>query len=149
MWSVAESQARFNPIYMKAVGVSSILFFGLCSVYGIVKMLDTRPGLIIDSQGIVDNSSAISAGRVFWREMIAVRVAEISGQRFVVIDVVDPMRFDAGANFLHRMLNAANRNYTGSPINISSNSLQVTFDELVRMISQSFEANVGSDLQSA
>ncbi|HEV8484775.1 MAG TPA: STM3941 family protein, partial [Blastocatellia bacterium] len=83
LWSIAETQDRYNPLFVKGVALASGLFFALCGVSGLTTVFDTRPGLIIDAQGIMDNSSAGSVGRILWCEITALRVAEISGQRFL------------------------------------------------------------------
>ncbi len=144
IWLIADSQTRHNPLFMKAVAIVGVSFFGFGALYLSLKVFDTRPGLIIDDQGIVDNSSAVAAGRVLWEEVVALRVAEIAGQRFVTIVVVDPQKFAGRGNFLSRMSNAASIKMTGSPINISSNALCLKFDELVHELTAAFERHQGA-----
>lgn len=144
IWSIADTQARYNPLFMKAIAVAGVLFSGGGAVYCCFKVFDTRPGLIIDSQGIVDNSSAVAAGRIFWHEIIGLKVSEIAGQRFISIEVVDPKRFIDGGSFFSRMVNAANTKMTGSPINISSISLRVEFDKLVHELTEAFAKYKGA-----
>ena len=141
IWSIAGAQTRYNPLYMKAAAIAGVSFFGLCAIYGCLKVFDTRPGLIIDDQGIVDNSSAVATGRVFWDEIVALKVSEIAGQRFITILVAEPQK--RRGNFFGRMLNATNTTMTGSPINISSNSLRMKFDELVQVLNEAFEKHKG------
>jgi hypothetical protein len=129
---------------MKAVAIAGVSFFGLCALCGCFKVFDTRPGLIIDDQGIVDNSSAVGAGRILWDEVVALNVSEIAGQRFITIVVADPEKFVGRGVFLSRMLNAVNTKMTGSPINISSNSLGLKFDELVQALTAAFEKHKGA-----
>jgi hypothetical protein len=90
--------------------------------------------LVIDEVGILDNSSAVAAGRIFWHEIIGFRISEISGQRFITIEVIDPKRFIDRCGFVMRFLNSAKHDFVGSPINISSNALQADLDELVRLL---------------
>jgi len=144
IWSIADGQTRYNPLYVKAVAIAGVSFFGLCAIYGCLKVFDTQSGLIIDDQGIVDNSSAVAAGRILWNEVVALNVSEIAGQRFITVVVADPQKFVGRGNFLSRMLNAANTNMTGSPINISSQSLALKFDELVQAMTSAFEKHKGT-----
>ena len=139
VWSLADDQTRFNPLKMKAVAIANFSFCGLCAIYGYCKVFDTRPGLIIDAQGIVDNSSAVGAGRIPWDDILALKLTEIAGQRFITILVAEPHRYAGRGNFLSRMLNAANTKMTGSPINISSNSLRIKLDDLDHVLTQAFE----------
>ncbi len=144
IWSIADDQTRYNPLYMKAVAVAGVSFSGLCAIYGCFKVFDTRPGLIIDEQGIVDNSSAVAAGRIFWNEVLALNVSEIAGQRFITIVIADPQKLVGRGNFFGRMLNTASTKMTGSPINISSISLGLKFDELVQALTMAFEKHKGA-----
>jgi hypothetical protein len=139
IWWIADTQGQLSSLLMKAVAVADVAFFGLAAIYLCVKVLDTRPGLVIDSHGIVDNSNAVAAGRIFWHDIVGLRVSESAGQRFITIEVVNAERFVTRGNRLRQMLNAANTKMTGSPINISSNSLQVKFDDLVQVLADAFE----------
>ena len=145
LWSIADQQNRQAPFLMRTVAIAGILCFGSCTIYGCYKFFDNRPGLVIDSQGIIDNSSAVAVGRVFWREIIDIRESSITGQRFVSIEVIDPEIFIRQSNFLIKMLNAANLKLMGTPINISANSLWINFDELVQMLVQAYEEAQGTD----
>lgn len=139
IWSIAETQARFNPFYVRGVALAGAAFFGLCAVYGCIKAFDSRPGLIIDPEGLVDNSSAVAAGRIFWAEITGLKVSSVAGQRFLTITVVDPQKYVARGGVFKRMLNAANTKMTGSPINLSSNALRLKFEELVRLLTEAFD----------
>jgi hypothetical protein len=139
MWSYAESQRRYPPLYVRSAAVACGLFFGACSVYAFFKLLDSKPGLIVDLNGIVDNSSGVAAGRVPWDEIVAVKSSEIMGGRFLTIVVSNPQKYVGRGNFLLRMSNAANMKLTGSPINISSTALALKFDDLEEIIRLSAE----------
>ncbi|MFN9248509.1 MAG: STM3941 family protein [Planctomycetota bacterium] len=138
LWSIAEGQQRFFPLLVKSAAVAGVLFFSFCGVYGCFKLFDNRPGLIIDDEGIVDNSSAIGAGMVPWDEVVVLRISEISGQRFITVVVENPEKYAARGNALSRLANSANTRMTGSPINISANSLNIKFDELVQAMMFAF-----------
>jgi hypothetical protein len=139
MWSHADVQSRFSPHFVKAVAVAGISFFGLSAIYVGYKVFDSRPGLIIDSLGIIDNSSAVAAGRIFWHDIVGLNVSTISRQRFIVIEVVDPQEFIERGNLFRRILNTLNMKMMGSPIAISSNSLRANFDQLVALLTDAFE----------
>jgi len=136
---IADSQRRYNPLLMKGVAFAGVSFFGLCGIYGCIKFFDGRPGLILDKEGIVDNSSAVSAGRIPWSEITGLKVSEIAGQRFLTIEVVNVHKYIERGSFLKRMLNRANTKMVGSPINISANALRLNFDELLRVLTEEFE----------
>ena len=144
LWSIAETQTRFHPLRVRAAAVVGAFFFGICAVYGCIKFFDSKPGLIVDREGIVDNSSGVSVGRVPWDEITGLKVTALSGQRFLTIEVVDPRKYIGRGNFFQRQLIASNVKMTGSPINISSNSLSLKFDDLHRILVESFERYRGN-----
>lgn len=137
IWSIADTQNRLNPLFVKGVALAGISFFGLCGLYSCIKMFDNKPGLVIDAQGIVDNSSAVAAGRIPWDDIVGVKVYSIAGQKVLVIEVLDPQKYVERGSAFKRMLNAANTNTIGSPISITSNTLQIQFDELVNILTES------------
>ena len=56
--TIADNQTRFSPTFVKGAGIAGILFFSATGIYGIRKMFDNITGLIIDENGIVDNTNA-------------------------------------------------------------------------------------------
>jgi hypothetical protein len=141
MLDTATREASLEAIFLGGVGVAGILFFGLCGAYALFKLFDPRPGLIIDANGITDNSSAVAAGRIPWADVTDVRAWGTSGQWFLVIDVIDPQKYIKRAGLLLRWLVAANSKFTGSPIAISSVGLSVDFEELQSLVYNAFETS--------
>ena len=139
MWLVADAQTRPNPIFVKVIATLSILFFGLCTIYGCLKLRDKRPGLTIDDQGIVDHSSGVAVGRIPWSDVVGMNVTNIAGQRMITVLVVDPQKYIDSCSSFARMANASNTKMTGSPINISPSTLKVDFNELLRLLTEAYE----------
>jgi hypothetical protein len=139
IWSCADGTTDAVTVkWLAAIGAG---IFGICGVYGCFKVFDDKPGLVVDVQGIVDNSSAVAVGRVPWSDISAITVGSISHQRFLTIHVHDPRKYIAGGGFVRRWLNAANAKLTGSPINIASNSLALSFDELELIVKDAFRTH--------
>ncbi|MGH8621128.1 MAG: STM3941 family protein [Burkholderiales bacterium] len=134
LFDVADTQGRYAPIYIKGVSVLAIGFFGLCGFYGLLKLFDGSPGLVLDREGIIDNSSAIAAGRVAWREIRDIRVMSVSGQRLLAVIVNDPEKYLGRGDILGRLFVKMNYKLYGTPIFISSHSLKVTFEDLEKQI---------------
>nr|WP_315475912.1 STM3941 family protein [uncultured Undibacterium sp.] len=134
------SQGRFNsPILVHGIGVISIVFFGLCGLFGVRKILDKKPGLILSSSGIVDNSSGVSAGLIPWSEILGFDIFEVQKQKTLIVKVTKPERYIEVGGSVRRMLNRMNFKLCGSPIAITSNSLQIDFDELLDICNRYFE----------
>jgi hypothetical protein len=80
LWCIAGEQDHFHPLKVRTAAVAGVSFFGLCAVYGCLKLFDGKPGLIIDSRGIVDNSSGLRVGHVPWTDITGVKVTTVSSQ---------------------------------------------------------------------
>lgn len=126
------SQRRFNsPWLVHSIGMMSIVFFGLCGVFGVKKMFDKKPGLILSASGIVDNSSGVSAGFIPWSEIVGFDIFEVQRQKMLIVKVTHPERYIEVGGSMRRTFNRVNFKMCGSPIAITPNSLQIGFKELL------------------
>jgi hypothetical protein len=136
VWLLADAIPGLGSLLIKGAAVLVVGFCGLCGAYGLLKLFDTAPGLVLDQQGIIDNSSAVAAGRIRWDEITEIRFSTLEGQQFLTVQVANPKRFVEMGGFFRRMLNRANTWLVGSSINISASSLRISFDELTKQISE-------------
>jgi hypothetical protein len=121
---------------MRLAGAASIAFFGLVFVTVVPKLLDPRPGLVIDKDGILDNSSALSAGMVPWAEITGFEVTTVKSQTFLTILLANPDRFVERGGPIGRFVKRMNRKLYGSPVQISARTLAIGFDQLVALVEQ-------------
>jgi len=138
LWLIGGTGSGIEAVMIRGLAIATAAFFGLCGWFGARKLCDPAPGLILDHEGIVDNSSMISVGRIRWHESTGIRFTTFSGQRFLTIDVEDPGRFQRRGGWLRRKVNEANVWLVGSSINISANSLRVSFEELRGQVSECY-----------
>ena len=126
-----------NPTVIFIAGLASILFFGLAAVTVFRKLSDKNAGLIINRQGIIDNSSGVSAGLVLWTDIEKIKISQVMGQKFLMFMVKNPQEYlDKATNPLKRKGMEMNYRSYGSPISISANSLQTNFDELYNLLTE-------------
>jgi len=145
---VTEMRRFVPPWFIHGLGLVAALFFGGCAVYAIRKSFDTKAGLTLSSAGFVDNSSAIAAGFIPWSEVTGLGTYQVQSQRMLVIHVADAGKYIERGSAVRRAFNRANASLCGSPIVISSNALQMPFDELrteVAAYVSRYAANAGGD----
>lgn len=131
-----------NPIFTRGIGLVSVLFFGLCATYIGQKLLDNKPGLIIDEFGLTDNSSGVSAGQILWSDIKSISVTEIHRQKLIMLKVKNPQSYiDKQTSRLKRKMMQMNLNMYGTPLSISSNSLQIKFDDLHKILTDKLVAS--------
>ena len=120
-----------NPRFILIISIAAILFFGLMGFFIARKLPENKPGLIIDQEGLIDNSSALSPGQIPWSDIVNISVIEISRQKLILLDVKNPQDYiDRQSNGFKKKLMQINHNSYGTPISISANSLQIEFNEL-------------------
>jgi hypothetical protein len=124
-----------NPTVILIAGIASVIFFGLMAVTIFRKFSDKKPGLIINNEGITDNSSGVSAGLIPWTDIEEITISQVMDQKFLMFIVRNPEFYlEKVTNPLKR--NAMKMNYKtyGSPISISANALQTNFDDLHKLL---------------
>lgn len=112
------------------MGVAGMIFFTL-------KMFDKKPGLIIDSKGITDNASGVSAGFIPWEDIRHIYTTQVMSEKFVMIGVSNPEKYiDRQTKFLKRK--AMNYNYKayGSPISLTVSTLKINHDSLLLTLNE-------------
>jgi hypothetical protein len=129
-----------NPTRIAIAGYASIIFFGLCGVVIIRKLLDTKPGLVIDDRGIIDNSSGLSAGYILWSDVENISVVEIQKQRLLMLEVKNPQDYiSRQGNLLKRKGMEINDKMFGTPLSITASGLKMSFEDLSTLVKQKFQ----------
>jgi hypothetical protein len=131
-----------HPAKIAILGYASLIFFGLCAFLFVRKLSDNKPGLIIDETGLTVNSSGMSGGHVLWSDIEAFSVMEVHKQRLIMLHIKNPQLYiDRQTNLLKRKTMQLNNRMYGTPLSISSNSLKVSFERLVTLLSDHLEAS--------
>jgi len=132
--TISAHQTQVNPLVLKGIGIANILFFGVIGMYGIKKMFDTNVGLTIDDNGITDNTSATSIGLIEWSDITDITTKQIMSSKFLLIFTKDPNASLEKASGLKRKLMYANMKMYGTPIAITSTTLQYDFNALEKLL---------------
>src|SRR5262245_60883536 len=66
-----------------AVGVSGIVFFGMCLVFALWRLMRRKPALVLDDNGITDTASVISSGFIPWSDVTGIRILTIRNQKML------------------------------------------------------------------
>lgn len=128
-------------------GLVGAVVFGAATLFVAARLFSRRPGLVIDQEGIVDNTSYSSVGRVPWSQITWVQVQSFKlptysrslvirpqQPRIMVIGVRDPEQFRDRGNWLQCFLRRGTVSMFGGPVAISESVLRADFDDLARWI---------------
>lgn len=121
---------RYPAALMVAIGWFGVIFFGLCGVVAIKKLLDTGEQLRVGPSGIC--WTPWSDLTIPWSEITDVTGWEFRGQKTIVLHLRDPDRFPAKRPFA--ILAGANRALTGGDISISLAGTDRSFPEALAAI---------------
>ena len=125
---------KLDPAIVIVIGYVGLIFFGLAGLYILYKLFDKKPGLIIDNEGIYDNSSAAAGHLIKWERITGLRVEQVMSTKFILIDIKNPEEFMDGVNGLKKKLMWSTYKMYGTPTSISSSTLSCDFDELFQII---------------
>lgn len=136
---IAEHQS-LTPVFVQVLGWVAAVFFGICGLSIIRKLLDRSVGLRIDDQGIMDNTSSSAAGLVEWQDIERIERITIASNKMIMIHVVDPEKYIArGKNRMIRQAMKMNTKLYGTPITIISSSLKIKYKDLEKLILEQWD----------
>ena len=131
-----------SPVLIFIVGLAAFLFFGFAVFPLVKKLFQSKMGLIINDEGIIDNSGSASAGMILWKDMEGIDTVNVLSQQFIRITVKNPDEYiKRQTSAITRKMMAANYKKYGSPIQISANTLKVSFDKLYELLQNNFLEN--------
>lgn len=123
-----------SPPLVQLLGILSIVFFGTAGVYTLRKMGDKRAGLIIDDDGIYDNTNAASIGLIKWDDIIKMETEKIHSTKLLFIYVKNPDEYINRAKGVRKKLMQANKNMYGTPLSITSTNLKCNMETLQQLL---------------
>jgi hypothetical protein len=123
-----------NPTIIKIAGIAGVLFFGATGFYGIKKMFENNVGLLIDDNGIIDNTNASSIGLIKWSDIMEIKTEQVMSTKFLLIYTKDPNGILAKVTGIKRKLMAGNLKMYGTPVSITSNTLKYNFNDLEKLL---------------
>ncbi|MDR2037331.1 MAG: hypothetical protein LBQ60_05350 [Bacteroidales bacterium] len=118
-------------IFQKIIASACILFFGIAMIIFPRKLFDNTQNLVIDRYGITDNITRPRAGTIEWNDITHVEITKISGNKMLLIFVIDPEKY------LSRVKAKGLRNnyyMAGTPFVIPSSMLKIKLNDLESLI---------------
>jgi len=131
-----------NRIIVLTIGLLNILFFGLCAFVFFLQLIGykyNKKGIIINQNGIIDNSNVNSIGFIPWTDIKEVKINSVLGKQILTIIVYNPYDYINRQSYLNKRKGMeADLKCTGSPINISTGTLNTNTKKLYKKIEFEF-----------
>lgn len=129
-----------NPGTIRIIGIACASISCLGVIYFGTKLFDDKAGLTINSQGIIDNTHAMSTGLIAWNDITAIETLKDGPVKILVLYTDYPEKYIGRAkNALVKSLMKANYQAHGSPLSLTSGSLRIKFEELEQLVISEFK----------
>jgi hypothetical protein len=124
-----------NEYQIRNGGIIATILFAILGLLWFKKLFDKKDGLIINDDGIIDNSNGTSVGLIKWNDIIGFRTEQVFSQKFIMVDVKNPDYYiEQKKNKLGKNAMIMNYEKFGSPLSIISSSLDYKFGELEKLL---------------
>lgn len=124
-------------MYSVAVGVISFSVV-VCGFLLTKILFDRSPAVILNPQGLTDNSGAFSVGFIPWSRISSIEQKRFAMTKFIQVFVENPEEFLGSQSYLRRLTQRANLKMGGAPIQIATVTLNGDFDDLYSNILEYF-----------
>lgn len=118
----------------KIIGLIGIIFFGACLYFIIKRFIKPIDILIVDRNGITDNSSAISIGFIPWEDVKASYITSVFTQTFIAVEVEDIDKKLKKLSFFKKIMINLNVKMGYAPVSIVLNSTKYNPQEVLEII---------------
>ena len=123
-------------LWAQFMGAVTVAFFGAVGVAVLFRLLRPGPAILIDDDGIVDDASGVSLGRIRWDQVGAIDEYRVDDQAFLSIKVKDVEALIAQQPFWKRRIIRANLRMGAAAVNIPQASLGIKLSDLRREMEQ-------------
>ena len=126
-----------SPFFIKGVGIASVLFFGLGIYVSIKQLIANQLILIINRNGVNVNPRKSLTEYIEWKNITGFSELKLQSQKFVIINVDNSDYWiEKEKNVIRKKLMEFNLNNYGSPFNLSANSMQINYAELITTLNE-------------
>jgi hypothetical protein len=132
IWS--EEAGSSNPMAKKIIGGILIVFFGAVSAFGFVKMLSKKCALLINDEGILDNTTASSFGLIKWENITGFKIEEMMSRNYLVIHVNNGEEMIEKSKGMVRKTMKMNFSMYLTPYAIPSTVVNYKLDDLIVLL---------------
>lgn len=106
-------------IFEKIIAIIAIIFFGLGTIYLIYRTIAKKELIIIDKNGITDNSSAVSFWFIPWNDICNIEITDVKNEKFITLSLNNEDKYLEGTSKVKKTLALTNRSLGYGMVNIT------------------------------
>ncbi|MFF3923003.1 STM3941 family protein [Paenibacillus lactis] len=135
-----------RQIVLVIIGFLCTLFFGALLVFFMRKLVQRKPALVINDEGIIDRSSYVSVGAIPWSEIKGMDIYQVMNERFIGIEVHHPEEILARLPGWKQKLMRMNKGMTNATIHLSASGLSCNLNELFLTLYRRWKISKNDDI---
>lgn len=129
-----------DPGVIKIIGYICTALSGIGIIVFVQKLRDKKEVLVIDEDGVLDHSSGIAAGRIWWKDVKNIRVEQVAGQPFIMLEVKNPQVYlQQQLNPVKKRAMELNFQLYKTPVGISAQFLNIGSEQLLPLLEAAFK----------
>jgi hypothetical protein len=129
----------------KPFGWVAIAFFGSGALVFVWQIVDRRPRLTIDQNGVIDRT--LGVGRIVWSDIESAYLTSINGNGFICLELGNPEKYSKKMSKTRRAMSTVNRNLGFTDFCINLSGTEADSNEVFELLMKYLEANRRSDLE--
>ncbi len=129
-----QDQGIVDYWFIKIVASLGVFLTAIAWFFVFLKIFDRKPGLVINDEWILDNSSFLSVGLIKWDNISNVAVNNIRKQKILTITLKNPDEFMEKQNVVKKFCFKLNHKYFESPVQISDSALKYDCQKIYEII---------------
>jgi len=112
-----------------------LLFYTSIAMASYIKVVfDKNAKLVITDDGLLDNTSIFSCGKILWDDVLEVNLKKGFNMQYLIVKLKEPEKFTADKNFLKRYFLQNRIKKIGTPLLIPETHLKCNIDILKEII---------------
>jgi hypothetical protein len=119
----------------------NIVFFGAGAAVFALQLVDRRPRIVIDDQGILDRT--LKVGRIDWADIRAVFLKRSQGQPFICLELADPSKYTQRLSPLLRRVVQLNRKLGFTDLSLNLAGTSVSPEQVEELLKKELAARSG------
>lgn len=124
-----------HTVICSVIGIMGVLFFGICLLFIMKRLIMPKDILSIDPHGFIDNSSAMSSGKMIcWSDVESIEISSVFFQKFVCVKLRNPNEFLREITPIKKTLTKANLTCSFDIIQITLNSANANYKEVYQIM---------------
>lgn len=126
--------SRMSSGWTVFFGYVGIAFFGLGGLFIFFNLWTSKPALIINSQGITNNSHLGGGYLIRWENIKSLKIISIQNQRMIKVDLKDNEEVLGQVNYITKKWMKANQRIFGTPTFIPSVMIKMDLEAVLNLL---------------